>query len=261
MIPACNPGPMTGEGNNTWLIHGREPALVDAGTGDPRHLDALAAALGPGATLARVLITHAHGDHMSGAAALRARWPAAAFLKVPWPERDGRFDASCVPLQPGQFVPAGDDELEVVHTPGHAPDHVAFWHASSRTLFGGDLLVQGGTVMIPASRGGRLADYLRSLERVRALGPARVLPGHGPEILRPGALLQGYIAHRRRREEQVLEALATDPGTPGTLAARIYDRLPEALRPAAEESVRAHLDKLEDEGRVTRTGDAYALAP
>jgi glyoxylase-like metal-dependent hydrolase (beta-lactamase superfamily II) len=261
LVQACNPGPLTGDGNNTWLIHGRRPTLIDAGTGDPRHLDALAAALGTGIGLAAVLVTHAHGDHMAGGRAVHDRWPDAHFSKWPWPGRDERYGIACTPLLDGQQVPAGDGRLEVVHTPGHSPDHVVFWHAPSRTLFGGDLLIEGGTVVVPATHGGRLADYLLSLERVLALKPDRVLPAHGPEILRPSALVRSYIAHRRRREAQVLDALARAPGSPSGLAARIYDRLPDALRPAAEESVRAHLVKLQEEGRVVPDGDCFALVP
>ena len=108
-------------------------------------------------------------------------------------------------------------------------------------MFGGDLLIAGGTVVIPASRGGRLSDYLRSLERVLALDPARVLPAHGQDIERPADLIRGNLAHRLRRETQVLDALSRGPGTPATLAAMIYDRLPETLQRMAEESVLAHL--------------------
>jgi endoribonuclease LACTB2 len=259
-LPAHNPGPMTGDGNRTWLVPGRRTVLVDAGTGQPRHVEALEAALeNAGRDLDAVLITHAHPDHMSGARTLRERWPRASFHKHPCPGCDERYRVSCAPLQDGETIAAGDDELAVVHTPGHAPDHVCFWHEASRTVFSGDLLVEGSTVVIPASRGGRLADYLRSLERVLALEPTRALPAHGPEIRQPRELLTSYISHRRRRERQVLEALTRAPATPAVLAGMIYDRLPAELRAMAEESVLAHLIKLEEDGAVTRHDDLFML--
>lgn len=259
-IPAGNPGPMTGEGNRTWLLPGRRTALVDAGTGTPSHLDALGAALDAASvTLDAVLVTHAHWDHASGAPAIAARWPRAVFHKLPWPARDGRFNVPWQPLADDQAVEAGDGRLTVVHTPGHAPDHVCFFDSAAGTLFGGDLLIENGTVVIPATRGGDLGDYLRSLERVKTLAPARVLPAHGPDILDPIGLVDRYIEHRARREAQVVEALAGGARTPADVAAAVYERLPDVLRPMAEESALAHLEKLRREGRATAEDGRYSL--
>ena len=202
LIPGCNPGPYTGAGNNTWLLSGRQPALIDAATGEPGHLAALDAALA-GAALSRVLVTHGHVDHAAGAPGLAARRPETAFFKAPWPERDGEYRVAWRPLAEGDLVDAGDGELRVLHTPGHAPDHVCFLDEEEGTLFCGDLLIQGGTVVVPGSYGGDLADYLASLARVRELRPARVLPAHGPEIDDVTALIDEYVAHRqppRRRD-------------------------------------------------------------
>ena len=260
MLPAMNPGPVTGDGNRTWLIGGPRAVLVDAGVGDPRHLEALRRALHEaGTALERLVLTHAHADHTAGAPAIHAEWPAARVLKYPWPDVDGRLGLVLDPLRDGQRIPAADDELVVIHTPGHSPDHVCLWHQASRTLFGGDLLIAGGTVVIPASRGGRLSDYLRSLERVLGLDPAVVLPAHGADIDRPADLIRGNLAHRSRRETQVVDALARGPGTPAMLAGMIYDQLPEPLQRQAEESVLAHLVKLAEEGRATTDGDSYVL--
>ena len=122
--------PMTGAGNNTWLIDGAEPSLIDAGVGHAAHVDAIAAALG-GRDLARVLVTHHHADHSSGIDALRARWPSLDARKwVQAGEHGWRG------LSDNERVRAGDRDLIVIHTPGHAPDHVCFWDpAESRALF------------------------------------------------------------------------------------------------------------------------------
>jgi glyoxylase-like metal-dependent hydrolase (beta-lactamase superfamily II) len=249
---------MTGAGNTTWLVPGRVPVLIDAGTGDPRHLAELEAALA-GARLQTALVTHAHGDHASGAPPLRDRMPHVRFAKMPWPERDARYPVDWQPIVDGQRFEAGDGELVAVHTPGHAPDHVAFWHAESRTLFCGDLAMKTGTVVIPATSGGDLSAYLRSLDRVLALEPARLLPAHGPVIDNPTRLLRTYIEHRREREAQVLAALGAGDSSADQIVARIYAGLAAPLVPMARESVTAHLRKLEGEGRVARDGDSWIV--
>ncbi len=254
-LHADNPGHMTGGGNWTYLIDGAAPVLIDAGVGQPRHLDALFAAAPHGPAL--VLVTHAHPDHASGAPAIAARAPRARFAKVPWPGRDEAIGVAWEALADGQEVDSPAGPLQVVHTPGHAPDHVALWHAASRTVFTGDLLVVGSTVVIPASHGGSLAAYLASLARVAALGPLRALPAHGPPIDDPEALIAHYVVHRRQREQQVLEALAAGGSTIDDIAARIYRGLDPALVPQARDSVLAHLLKLEDEGAAVRDGEGW----
>lgn len=252
-LHAANPGPMTGEGNWTYLIGDRQPLLVDAGVGHASHLDSIAAASRRG--LSRVLVTHAHSDHVTGAPAIRDRWPDARFMKFPWPIRDP--DVGWTWLTDGAVVETDEGPLTVLHTPGHSPDHLTLWHADSRTLFVGDMLVRGSTVVIPASHGGSLADYLRSLDRMLHLNPARALPAHGPVIEDPVALIHKYVEHRAQREEQVLVALGSGGSTVDAITAAIYPALAETLVPMAKESVLAHLHKLEADGRARRDGDRW----
>ena len=253
-LQAGNPGPLTGSGNHTWLLTGTVPTLIDAGVGDPGHVDAIEAALAEvGQHLVQVVVTHAHPDHASGATALVARWPAVSLLKIPWPEADRRYPAEWQPLADGQRLAAGDIELEVVHTPGHSPDHICLWHAASRTLFGGDLLISGSTVVVPGTRGGDLAAYLRSLARVAALDPAEVLPAHGPVIDEPLALIERYSSHREAREREVLRAIAGGAASIDAIVDVVYPALNGPLRKVAVESVHAHVRKLVDEGRVPAT--------
>ena len=233
LIPAGNSSEWTGPtGNNTWLIVGREPALVDAGTGLPDHVDAVARAL-DGASLVRVFITHWHPDHVKGLPALKDRWP-----------RLGVVESTGAP------VPAGDGVLEIVPTPGHAPDHLCFYDRAAGDLYCGDLARRGGTIVIPASKGGDLRAYLASLRRVRDLGPRRLLPGHGPIIDDPAAVIDEYIAHREQREQQILKAILDGARTVPEIVRRVYPALPASLSEAAADSVRAHLVKLRDEGRA-----------
>jgi endoribonuclease LACTB2 len=233
LVPAGNPSEWTGPtGNNTWLILGREPALIDAGTGQPEHVESVARAL-DGAPLVRVLITHWHPDHVKGLPALKARWPKLTVV-----------DGGAAP------VPAGDGVLEIVPTPGHSPDHLCFFERASGDLFCGDLARRGGKIVIPASKGGDLKAYLESLRCIRALNPRRLLPGHGPIVDDPIGLIDEYLAHRAAREQQILKAILEGARTVPEIVRRVYPALPETLSDAAAESVRSHLAKLRDDGRT-----------
>lgn len=258
LVHAHNPSPWTGAGNNTYLLPGAEATLIDAGSGEARHLDDVAAALSAGAEedrpappLARVLVTHAHPDHAAGAAALASRWPGASFAKFPWPERDARYSVTWAPVGDDELVPAGDVSLWAIHTPGHSPDHLCFFEPHSGVLFCGDLVVNGSTVVVPASGGGSVAQYLASLRRVLELQPRRALAGHGLPIEEPAPLIRSYIAHRLMRERQIVDALRQGPRTVDDLVARMYRGIAGGLERAASESVLAHLFKLRDEGRAS----------
>jgi glyoxylase-like metal-dependent hydrolase (beta-lactamase superfamily II) len=138
----------------------------------------------------------------------------------------------------------------VLHTPGHAPDHVALLEMRSSILFCGDLLVNGGTVAINPSAGGDLAQYLASLRRLLGDQPRRIYPGHGPPVDNPGALIRAYIAHRLGREQQIVDELAKAGGTEDELTTRVYPEVGPELRETARENLRAHLLKLRAEGRA-----------
>jgi glyoxylase-like metal-dependent hydrolase (beta-lactamase superfamily II) len=262
LLRAHNPGPMTGSGNNTYLIASTKgsAALIDAGVGEPRHLADLDAELrAREARLDHVLVTHGHRDHASGAPGLARAYPEAIFIKRPWSGEDAQYAVPWRTASDGDLLPAGDDELKVIHTPGHSPDHLAFWHEPSGTIFSGDLVVHGSSVMIHTSRGGNLSEYLRSLERLMMLEPRVLLPAHGPRVDAPRKLLTSYLEHRRMREQQVLDALHAGRATVQEIAESIYDGLDPALMPAAHENVRAHLEKLKAQGLVIDEADRWRL--
>ena len=259
LVPGFNPGPYTGAGNNTYVISGEIPTLVDAATGEAAHLTALAEALAS-TRLAQVLVTHAHPDHADGCDPIAERWPDAVFRKMPWPEPDRLQSVECVPVADGDRIPAGDGTLLAVHTPGHAPDHLCFFDETTGTLFSADLVVPGSTVVIPASCGGSLVQYLASLRRVLAIAPARMLPAHGSAIDDPAAVLNQYLEHRQRREDQIVAALHAGDRRPEAIVDRLYEGLAPGLKRLAQESVAAHLVKLRDEGRARSDGEEWELS-
>jgi glyoxylase-like metal-dependent hydrolase (beta-lactamase superfamily II) len=246
-VRATNGGPFTGPGTNTWLL-GDPPAgiVIDPGPDDDEHLSAIQRALG-GMAVGAVLVTHSHADHLG----LADRLAALHLARVTrYPE-----------LADGDVVRLGGLNLTALHTPGHAADHLAFWMPDDRVLFTGDLILGRGSSMVTYPEGD-VAAYLRSLERVAALQPRMLFPGHWDPVLEAGAKIREYQEHRLGRERQVIDELGEGPGTAKELTRRIYGAevgQQEALLGAAEMTLRAHLRKLIEEGRVADREGVYAL--
>jgi glyoxylase-like metal-dependent hydrolase (beta-lactamase superfamily II) len=248
LIPAGNPTAWTGPtGNNTYLLTGAVPTLIDAGVGNEAHLAAVAEGLRDRA-LEAILVTHGHRDHTAGIPALVARWPGA---------RVRNFADDVV--ADGEVIPAGDIRLRAIHTPGHSRDHFCFFDEAGGNLYCGDLARIGGTIVIPASAGGNLAQYLDSLRRIRALAPRRLLPGHGPVVDDPAALIDDYLRHRQERERQIVDALRNGCTSVEDVVRRVYGSLPDTLVRAAADGVVAHLVKLADERRAVEVDGTWQL--
>jgi len=244
-VLAANPGPMTLDGTNTWILKapGAEQAVVvDPGPMLEEHLRAVLDAAGK---VAVVLLTHKHPDHSEGAAwfanhascGVRAVDPA---FRMPTDRAHG--------LAEGDVITADGLRIEVLPTPGHTLDSVCFWLPQDGSLLTGDTVLGRGTSVV-AHPDGALGPYLDSLERLRAFanspaGVTRLLPGHGPVIDDPAAALTHYLDHRRERLDQVRAAIAEGHATPQAIVEHVYADVDSSLWPAAERSVRAQLDYL-----------------
>jgi glyoxylase-like metal-dependent hydrolase (beta-lactamase superfamily II) len=237
---APNPGPMTLEGTNTWVL--REPGsercvVVDPGPIENGHVDAIAE-LGP---IALIVLTHGHFDHCEAAPRLHELSGAPVV---------GRDPSLCIGAEPlseatGRSSIAGLDWLTVL-TPGHSSDSVCFLLEADRALLTGDTVLGRGTAVV-AYPDGRLRDYLDSLQRLRDLAATDVsvvLPGHGPVVQAPLEVLDYYLDHRQERLDQVRAALAAGDEDAPSIVRRVYADVDEILWPAAELSVRAQLDYL-----------------
>lgn len=239
VVLAANPGLMTLDGTNTWIL--REPGssasiVVDPGPDDETHLAAVRAAAGH---VAAILLTHGHPDHSAGARHL-AELTGAAVRALDPSHRLGDEG-----LGEGDVVADAGVELRVWATPGHSSDSLSFLldsGATDQAVLTGDTILGRGTTVV-AHPDGELASYLDSLRRLEQLGQATVLPGHGPELAEVGAVATAYLAHRAQRLQQVRDALALlgPEADARAVVERVYADVDTALWPAAELSVRAQL--------------------
>jgi glyoxylase-like metal-dependent hydrolase (beta-lactamase superfamily II) len=222
-IAAPNPGPMTLEGTNTY-VYGADPcAVIDPGSDDPGHLEAIRAAAAERGGIGTVLITHSHADHITGADQLGA------------------------PV----VQPRGGEEfggLRALATPGHAADHVVFVSADG-VCFCGDLVLGLGSTIVPPG-GNSLAAFLDSLALLEAQDLTLMAPGHGPWITDPAAKLAEYVEHRMMRERRLLASLGTGERSRAALLAAVWDDVPPELLPMAAMAMESHLEKLESEARL-----------
>ena len=260
-IVAPNPGPFTGPGTNTYLVGIDEVAVIDPGPDDAGHIDAII-----GASMRErvrwVLLTHTHPDHAPGTKRLVKETGAEvlAFTKKP---KDGDVIPDRV-IGEGATIEGTEFGLEVLHTPGHAPDHLCFFLEEERVLFTGDNVLDGMFSVINPARGGDMAVYLETLARLEKLRVTRLCPGHGDVIEEARARIQEYSAHRLEREREVLGVLKAGPARVADIVTSLYgDRdLHPKLVEAAGWQVHAHLLKLKADGKVTGTSvkSAWKLA-
>lgn len=251
-LVASNPGPMTLEGTNTYVVAAAEGAyVIDPGPDDAGHLDAVRAAASAQRGIAGILLTHSHADHSAGVAALGA---PLLWGEVSEGTEAAAFAAAAAGQMPDLSAPAAEPPSRigpfgVIPTPGHAADHVCFtW---GRVGFCGDLVLgHGSSIVPPTAGGGSLADYMASLALLAELDCELLAPGHGPWITDPAERIAEYAEHRRDRERRLLHALERGERSRSALLGEVWDDVPEILRPAAAIAMQAHLEKLDAEGAL-----------
>jgi len=212
---------MTLEGTNTYVFGSDPCVVIDPGSADAAHLEAIRTAATERGGIGLVLLTHSHGDHTEGADQLEAE----------------------------VVLPSGGEEhfgLRALATPGHAEDHVCFL-TETGVCFSGDLVLGLGSTIVPPG-GNSLAAFMDSLALLQEQMIELIAPGHGPWITDPEAKLAEYVEHRQMRERRLLEALDTGERSRASLLATVWDDIPIELLPMAAMAMEAHLEKLESEG-------------
>jgi glyoxylase-like metal-dependent hydrolase (beta-lactamase superfamily II) len=240
-VLAENPGIMTLDGTNTWIL--REPGatrsvVVDPGPADDDHLQAVLAAAGE---VGLVLFTHRHADHTEALDRI------VELTGAPARSTDPEFSRGAEPLTDGETIDVDGLTIEVLATPGHTTDSTCFLVGAEASLLSGDTILGRGTTVI-AHPDGVLGPYLDSLAHVRELVEEglveRILPGHGPVIESPAAVVDFYLEHRAERLDQVRAAVEAGATTPREVVETVYKDVDESLWGAAELSVAAQLDYL-----------------
>lgn len=278
---------------NVFLVRdGEEAALVDSGFGDEPSVKARLDFLKehPGVKVKYIVLTHHHFDHSSGASQLRTatgaqvtlhegeekfllEWDSEAPQDIEIPEEAKElrekveaFRKQAAEATPDVLVNDGDSfivgslELQIVHTPGHTLGSVCIYMPQEKALFTGDTAIGLGTVAISPPPHGDMGLYLKSLERLKTLDCAVMLPGHGDAVHNVPAKLQEIIDHRTEREAQILKLMAKGKRTVKAMLNAIYPELDKRVVPSATRQIEAHLAKLESEGRVTHHEDVYTPA-
>ena len=254
-ITAGNASVFTGPGTNTYLIGKEEITVLDPGPAMDSHIDAITSAEGK---IKQIVVTHTHPDHSPGVRLLQERLdvPAYGMLTETSKGQDRSFKPDKI-LKDGDMFEETEFTLKVVHTPGHASNHLCYILEEEEFIFTGDHIMNGSTVVI-GPPDGNMKQYLDSLEKLKQFKLSKIAPGHGEVLDSPHEVVEWIINHRLQREEKVATALKeATKGNPESLVSRVYDDVDSSLFPIAKASLLAHLIKLEEDNVASKEGDDY----
>ena len=254
-ITAGNGSVFTGPGTNTYLVGNEDVTVIDPGPAMEDHIDAILAA---SKNIKQIVVTHTHPDHSPGVRLMKEKLdiPAFGMLTKSSKNQDITFNPSRI-LEDGEVFLEDEFSLEVVHTPGHASNHLCFILREEKFIFTGDHIMNGSTVVI-GPPDGNMKQYIESLEKLKDYDIEKIAPGHGEVLENPHQVADWIINHRLEREKKVFEALKdASKGTPDSLVEKVYDDVDSSLFPIAKASLLAHLIKLEEDQVIKREGEEY----
>ena len=253
-IVADNGSTMTGPGTNSYLIGQESLVLVDAGPVSMGHCQAILNAASLRGRIDYVLLTHTHSDHSPGINMLLEKTAAKVAL-FPEPSGEPFHDIPVkadIPLRHRDILNGFKPEIQAIHTPGHASNHLCFYLPQEKLLFTGDHLMNGSTVVI-ASPDGNMSDYLDSLKLLKDWDIDYLCPGHGSVMDKPMDVVDHTVAHRLGREQKVLKAVQElERGYLDAVLLKAYADTPVFLPGLARLSLTAHLEKLERDDIIAR---------
>jgi len=263
-VIAANPGPFTYTGTGTYIIGSGNVAVIDPGPLDDDHIAAILKAV-EGETVTHILITHTHFDHSPAAAPLKKATGAKTYGfgrhigsgGENTLEHSGDMDFTPdITVSHGDIIDGDGWSFEALHTPGHTSNHVCYCYREEKTLFTGDH-VMGWSTSIISPPDGNMTAYMNSLRLLLERDDEVYWPTHGPAIKNPQSFVESFIAHREKREAQIMQCLRHDIRYISSMVKSMYHDVPEYLHPAAALSVQAHLDHMIETGRVVASVPGY----
>lgn len=268
-IVCDNPGPFTFTGTGTYIVGGKDVAVIDPGPMNEAHYDALLSDL-DGKSVSHIIITHTHMDHSPLAARLKADTGAKTYAYGPHgsgrarqvESGDVRLDASGdmdfapdVTVDHGDVIEGKDWTLEAVFTPGHTSNHMAFALKEENALFSGDHVMAWSTSVITPPDG-NMSDYFASLATVLEREDEIYWPTHGPPKRKPRDFVRGFVTHRRMREEAIFRRIQKGDRTIQDIVKAVYSDVDPKLHPAAAMSTFAHIEHLLEQEKIVADGPA-----
>ena len=254
-ITAGNASVFTGPGTNTYLVGNENVTVVDPGPALDTHIEAIVKASD---SIKQIIVTHTHPDHSPGVKLLQEAIdvPAYGLITDTTKDQDKTFSPLKL-LSDGEVLDEEEYSIEVIHTPGHASNHLCYLLKEEGLIFTGDHIMSGSTVVI-SPPDGNMKHYIESLEKLKNYDLRTIAPGHGETMKDPQLVAEWIVNHRLEREEKVSNALKeAGEGTPDTLVDKVYDDVDPSLFPIAKWSLQAHLLKLADDGIVIMEKDGF----